>query len=503
MAHEFLIDGRNHTIQEISAAIKPSTKLIILSRIFEKLIQSRKIVDTFTNGPEPVYGLNTGLGGNLKHRLAPEAIPEFQRQILAGRSVGAGDPATETISRTMLLCRIIGMCNAVSGISLSTFEMMVTLFNKNMSPVIPMTGSIGAGDLIIGAHFGGCLVGEGQLWLNGEKLPAKEALRQAELKPIILQAKDALALCNHSAFSTALGVTALIECHRLYTLSKGVSLVSGEGYGINPTIFDDEINRLRPAAGQVNAAAWFRRGLQRSSLYQPDSKRSIQDAISFRVIASLYGTAENALRHATQEIEIELNASSDNPAVLPGAASMLSTPNFHTPAIALAFDTLAIATVHLATAAMQRVVKLMAPQLSGLDRYLSPIGGASAGFVPMQKTAAALLAEIRLQASPASLDAMPVSDMVEDIAPQTPLTIKKLSTQLESFEWLISLEALVGSQAITLRQPKQLGFAANQIYTAIRTEVPPLHEDRSSAPDLATIREVLRTQSITDELISI
>ncbi|MFT7676011.1 MAG: histidine ammonia-lyase, partial [Gammaproteobacteria bacterium] len=268
-------------------------------------------------------------------------------------------------------------------------------------------------------------------------------------------------------------------------------------YGINPTIFDDEINRLRPAAGQVNAASWFRRGLQGSSLYYPDSKRSIQDAISFRVIASLYGTAENALRQATREIEIELNASSDNPAVLPGAANMLSTPNFHTPSIALAFDTLAIVTVHLATAAMQRVVKLMAPQLSGLARYLSPIGGASAGFVPMQKTAAALLAEIRLQASPASLDAMPVSEMVEDIAPQTPLTIKKLSAQLISFEWLISLEALVGSQAVTLRESKQLGFVANYLYYAIRTEVPILEQDRASGPDITTVRELLRAQAVT------
>lgn len=497
MTHVFLIDGRHHTICDLSTAISPSTKLVISSEIFEKLIQSRKIVEAFVNSPEPVYGLNTGLGGNLKHRLSPDEIPNFQRQILAGRSVGVGESASEEISRTMLLCRIIGMSKAVSGISLSTFEMMVNLFNKNCSPVVPMTGSIGAGDLIIGAHFGGCLIGEGKLWLNGEMLPAKNALAEAGLEPVTLQAKDALALCNHSAFSTALGVIALNECHRLYTLSKGVSLLSGEGYGINPTIFDDEINRLRPAAGQVNAASWFRRGLQGSSLYYPDSKRSIQDAISFRVIASLYGTAENALRQATREIEIELNASSDNPAVLPGAANMLSTPNFHTPSIALAFDTLAIVTVHLATAAMQRVVKLMAPQLSGLARYLSPIGGASAGFVPMQKTAAALLAEIRLQASPASLDAMPVSEMVEDIAPQTPLTIKKLSAQLISFEWLISLEALVGSQAVTLRESKQLGFVANYLYYAIRTEVPILEQDRASGPDITTVRELLRAQAVT------
>ena len=220
-------------------------------------------------------------------------------------------------------------------------------------------------------------------------------------------------------------------------------------------------------------------------------------------MAPLFGTARNALALAEGETEIELNGAADNPAVLIDTNEMLSTPNFHTPALALALDTLAIAHVHLATASAQRVLKLMNPQLSGLPKYLSPVGGASSGLLPLQKTVAALLAEIRLHAQPASLDALAVSEMVEDVAPQTPLAARKLATQVDLLKWLIAIEALVAAQAVDLRKPKHLGRVANMLHSAIRAVVSPLHEDRATGPDVAAVRQAISAAELRSVLANI
>ena len=286
-------------------------------------------------------------------------------------------------------------------------------------------------------------------------------------------------------------------------LAQAVTVLSGEGYGMNPSIFEARIHALRPAAGQEQAAAWFRAALEGSSLYASGAPRSIQDALSFRVVAPLFGTARNALAQAEKETEIELNGAADNPAVLLETNEMLSTPNFHTPALALALDTLAIAHVHLATASAQRILKLMNPQLSGLPKYLSPVGGASAGLLPLQKTVASLLAEIRLHAQPASLDAIAVSEMVEDVAPQTPLAARKLATQIDLLQWLIAIEALVAAQAVDLRKPKSLGRVAKMLHTAIRNSVPTLHEDRATGPDVAAVRQAINAAELRSVLANV
>ncbi|MCC7480463.1 MAG: aromatic amino acid lyase, partial [Hyphomicrobiales bacterium] len=233
------------------------------------------------------------------------------------------------------------------------------------------------------------------------------------------------------------------------------------------------------------------------------SPRSVQDALSFRVVATLFGTARNALTQAEKETETEINGAADNPAVLLETDEMLSTPNFHTPALALALDTLAIAHVHLATASAQRILKLMNPQLSGLPKSLSPAGGASAGLLPLQKTVASLLAEIRLHAQPASLDAIAVSEMVEDVAPQTPLAARKLATQIDLLQWLIAIEALVAAQAVDLRKPKSLGRVATLLHDAIRSAVPPLSEDRATGTDVAAVRQAINAAELRSVLANV
>ena len=374
---------------------------------------------------------------------------------------------------------------------------------RGLSPAAPTYGSIGASDLVLTAQMGASLIGQGEIWDNGICRPAAEALHAHGLAPIELAPKDGLALASNSGLSVALAARALSDARNTMDLAQAVTVLSGEAYGMNPSIFEARIHALRPAAGQEQAATWFRAALEGSSLYASGAPRAIQDALSFRVAAPLFGTARNALALAEREAEIELNGAADNPAVLLETSEMLSTPNFHTPALALALDTLAIAHVHLATASAQRVLKLINPHLSGLPKYLSPVGGASAGLAPLQKTVAALLAEIRLCAQPASLDAIAGSETVEDVAPQTPLAARKLATQIDLLHWLIAIEALVAAQAVDLRKPKSLGRVAKMLHSAIRTVVPTLHEDRATGPDVAAVRQAINAAELRNVLANV
>lgn len=497
------LDGSHISLQRFVELADGPVSITLASSIRERLVRAREIVASHAASDQPVYGLNTGLGGNLKHRIEAKDIPAFQAQLLLGRSAGVGPYLPEWISRAAWLSRIIGAARGASGLSLTTFDLMLAMAERGLSPAVPTYGSIGTSDLVLTAQMGATLIGEGEIWDNGTCRPAVEALRAHGLAPIELAPKDGLALANNSSVSIALASHALREARSCMDLAQAITVLSGEGYGMNPSIFEARIHALRPAAGQEQAATWFRAALEGSSLYASGAPCSIQDALSFRVVAPLFGTARSALALAEGETEIELNGAADNPAVLIDTNEMLSTPNFHTPALALALDTLAIAHVHLATASAQRVLKLMNPQLSGLPKYLSPVGGAASGLLPLQKTVAALLAEIRLHAQPASLDALAVSEMVEDVAPQTPLAARKLATQVDLLKWLIAIEALVAAQAVDFRKPKSLGRVANLLHSAVRAVVPPLHEDRATGLDVAVVRQALSAAELRSILANV
>jgi histidine ammonia-lyase len=497
------LDGSHISLQRFVELADGPVSITLAPIVRERLERAREIVARYAASGQPVYGLNTGLGGNLQHRIEAKDIPAFQAQLLLARSAGVGPNLPEWISRAAWLSRIIGAGRGASGLSLQTFDLMLAMAERGLSPAVPTYGSIGTSDLVLAAQMGASLIGHGEIWDNGTCRPAAEALRSHDLAPIELAPKDGLALANNSSLSIALAACALSDARSTMDLAQAVTVLSGEGYAMNPSIFEARIHALRPAAGQEQAAAWFRAALEGSSLYASGAPRSIQDALSFRVVAPLFGTARNALTQAEMETEIELNGAADNPAVLLETNEMLSTPNFHTPALALALDTLAIAHVHLATASAQRILKLMNPQLSGLPKYLSPAGGASAGLLPLQKTVASLLAEIRLQAQPASLDALAVSEMVEDVAPQTPLAARKLSTQIDLLQWLIAIEALVAAQAVDLRKPRSLGRVATLLHAAIRSAVPPLQQDRATGPDVAAVRQAISAAGLRSVLANV
>ena len=488
------IGDRAFGVHEVAALVASSARIALSGAARARIDAARAVVEAYAAGDEPVYGLNTGLGGNIGHRIDREAIRDFQDQLILGRNIGVGEPLPEPVCRAALLTRIIGMATGGSGVSRPALDLLVDLFNRRVTPVIPARGSISAGDLGLSAHMAAVVIGRGEAWLEGRKLAGAEALRAAGLAPARLEPKDGLALCNHSSPTSGHAALTLAELGASLMRAAGVAALSAQGYGANTRIFDARLNAARPAAGQEDAAALFRALLSGGSL--DAAPTTVQDALSFRCLAPVFGTALSAFAAARREVEVEINGAADNPLVLVEDGLMLSTPNFHTPSIALAVDALCIAIAHVAAAGAQRVIKLMNPALSKLPRYLSPVGGASAGYVPLQKTAAALYAEIRLAAAPASLDAMPVSDSVEDIAPLTLLAVRKLAAQLATFKLLVTVEALVAAQAVDLRDGLSLSPPSQLMHDLIRARAPMLQADREAGADVMATAQALEDPSL-------
>ena len=470
----------------ISASVVPAT-LEVTGQARKRLLENRKVVEEFANGAQPVYGLNTGLGANLDHRLMPKDIEAFQLQMIEGRSVGIGKTLPEPLSRGVLLYRIISAARGGSGINPELFDHLCNIYEAGLAPAIPETGSIGTGDLVQNAHFAGAVFGLGTMWVNGKLIVAEDALKEKNLRPPKLGPKDAMVLINHSGITVARCGFVLSRIAHWFETGKASALMAFEAYNANPDIFDEETNALRPAPGQLEVANWFRQQLQGCE----NDDHKIQDALSYRTIAPVYGSAWTALRNALDAWMLEMNGLSDSP-VITGKKQMLSTSNFHSPALALALEAVCLANAMVANSIFQRIQKLMNPELSGLPKYLSPVGGSSAGFVPAQKTAASLLAEIRHSALPAAIDAPPVSETVEDMAPMTPLVAAKLERQLNSLETLTALEAVTGAQAMDLRQPKRTSPLTRKLHEHLRSKVMPMKEDRPLSPDIDNAIALLR-----------
>jgi len=461
-----------------------------------RVTAARAVVERAAAGERPIYGLNTGLGGNLKHRLAPEEITAFQTQFVVGRAIGVGEPLSRAVVRAAMLARANSMALGGAGVSPAVLDLLIAFLNRDVTPVVPRWGSIGAGDLGLLAHIALVVIGRGWAEYDGHVLPGAEALRAAGLAPETLGPKDGLALCNGNALSGGMAGLALHSARRVLREADRAAVLSFEGYAANPTIFDARLAAARPAFGQVAAAQRFRALLAGSSLYDAGAARSIQDALSFRCLSQVHGAAHDATDHAVVACELELNAAADNPLVIAADDEILSTGNFHLMALALAGDAAAIALSSVAAMAVGRIIKLMEPQFTQLPRYLSPIGGASAGFVSMQKTAVALYGEIRRHASPACLDQFAVSETVEDHSSQAPLVYAKLTDQVAALERLVALEMLVAAQAVDLRKPERLGAASAPLHAAIRAVVPPLDADRECGADVEKVMTAVRAMTL-------
>jgi len=480
------LNGSEISLKSFCDAVASPVKLLPNDHVISKIKSAHETVLEHVADDLPIYGLNTGLGSNLGHRLKPEEISDFQLQIIAGRAIACGDPLPENTGRGVLLARIISAANGYSGISVRLFKYLIAVYETGLSPTIPEYGSIGDSDLVQNAHMGLAIMGKGEFWRDGTIVDSERALSEAGLKPPILQPKEGLILVSHSGLTVTRVALSLQDASHSIEMAKSATVLSYAGYGANQNIHDERIHTLRMAPGQAEAALWFRDALKGSE-HKP---RRVQEALSYRTVAPAFGASQHAFESAISVWEHELNGSSDSPVVLDNG-EMLSTVNFQSPALALAIATLSQSLVTIAIGAVQRMQKMMNAELSDLPAYLSPVGAASAGFAPSQKTASVLLAEIRHEANPVHLNLVPMSNGVEDMASMTPLAATKLQQLIKPFKLLSGLEALVACQAIDLRKPEKMSLLTGMLHGLIRGKIPMMKEDRALGEDINTCTEIL------------
>ncbi len=496
---QHLIDSAFITCDVLAAWARGANRFAFSAAALQRLQSDRQVVQRHIDSGAPVYGLNTGLGGNLAYRLDASEVVAFQEQVIVGRMIGMGAALPLEVVRAAQLARVISFARGGTGVSPEAAQAVMQLLDRGVTPVVPMLGSIGAGDLGLSAHLAAPVIGQGEAFFQGRRYHGAGALAAAGLVPVCLQAKDGLGLINASPVTAGYAALVASDLAQLLLVAAAVAALADEGYAANLSAFDPRIAAARPAGAQVAVATLFRALLAGSSLYGAPP-RSIQDALSFRTMAQVFGSTHAALAMLGDAVEAEINGISDSPLVLATEGEMLSSPNFHPPMVALAFDSMAIALTHLATASVQRIIKLQNPALSGLPRYLSPVGGASVGFNAMQKTAAALHAEIRLKATPASLDAVVVSDTVEDHATHALLCVRKLDEQMRLMRHLVAVEALVAAQAVDLRGAVRLGAGTQPVFAAVRSAVAPLQADRPCGPDAMAAQDALFADSLVQAL---
>jgi histidine ammonia-lyase len=485
------------TIDDVVAVARGGATVALSSDVAPRLAAARAVVEALVAGDAPIYGVNSALGANVGARVESGALETFQRDAIRARAVAFG-PAYDTASvRAMLFARAASLAVGGTGISPSIVDAIVALLNERVHPRVPRIGSIGVADLPQLSHVALVLIGEGEAEVDDTPMPGADALARAGLAPIALAAKDAIALI--SANSATVGRAALVLADAVALLDHWNAAValSYEGFRANLSPLDPRVVRARPAPGQVDIADRLHALLAGSRLFDKGAARRVQDPLSLRCVPQVHGALHWMLGEARAQVELELNAAGESPLVLVDDGEMLSTSNFHVPALALAFDSAAIALAQCAALAVERCIRFMSPAMTGLPLQLTRHGPVESGFATIQKPLTALWNEIRLRANPGSLDFLPVSEGVEDHAPMTLTTVEKLADIVERVYYLIAIESLIAAQAVDLHAlaPDTLGAGARAQYERVRSTVPPLDHDRPLGPDIDCVARMLRETS--------
>lgn len=489
---DVVLNGQDLTLEQVVEVAVAKRQVTVSEAAAARLAAARTVVDDLALGDRAIYGLNTGLGALRSFRIAPEDAASFQKKILLSHAVGIPPDYPPHVARAIMLARLNGMARGGAGVSPAVFERLLLLLNRDIVPIIPRRGSVGMADLAPLAHMALPLVGEGEVWVEGERLPASVALANAGLAPITLGPKDGVSLVSANSAATGHGALVLARMMALLSHADLAAALSIDAFLANPSPLDERLITVRPHQGQVMTTMRLRALLEGSSCHDSRFRRSLQDPISFRCIPHVHGPCHESLAVARRVVEMELNSTTDNPVVLPEAHDIVSNGNFHPAGLAIAFETLSLALSHLASIAASRMLRLNDPSMTGLPAQLIVRPGLNSGFGVLQKTVTMLNAHVRYLAAPASLDFMPVAGSIEDHSTMATTVVGKLEEQIEACEQILSIEMLTAAQAIGMREGTTLGRGTGAAYRRLRQDVPFMEEDRNISLDVATICRLVR-----------
>jgi histidine ammonia-lyase len=450
-------------------------------------------------GNEPVYGINTGFGKLASIKIDSADVATLQRNLILSHCCGVGAPLPENIVRLIMALKLISLGRGASGVRLELVRLLENMLEKGVTPVIPEKGSVGAsGDLAPLAHLAAVMMGEAEAFFAGERLSGSEALARAGLTPVVLAAKEGLALINGTQASTALALAGLFRAHRAAQAALITGAMSTDAAMGSSAPFTADIHTLRGHKGQIDTAAALRALLEGSVIRQShlEGDERVQDPYCIRCQPQVDGACLDLLRSVARTLEIEANAVTDNPLVL-SDDSVVSGGNFHAEPVAFAADQIALAVCEIGAIAQRRIALLVDPALSyGLPAFLALKPGLNSGLMIAEVTSAALMSENKQMSHPASVDSTPTSANQEDHVSMACHGARRLLQMTDNLFGIIGIEAMTAAQGIEFRAPLTTSAELQKAIACLRAVVPTLQEDRYLAPDLEAAAKLVADGSL-------
>ena len=500
--NKLVIDSQHLTVKDVLNVSKNKAKVEIGEKAYKKIDTARKIVENIVEKGDPVYGINTGFGKFCNVQISKEELKILQENLIMSHSCGVGDALPEDIVRGIMILRMNNLSKGYSGISRETFEQIKNLLNHEITPFIPEQGSLGAsGDLAPLSHMALALMGLGDVFYKGLKIPADEALKQEGLKPIQLKEKEGLALINGTQVMTSIGVHAIDDARKLAKFSDLSAAMTTEALNGITDAFYEGIHEIRNQTGQIKTAENMRNILKDSKNTTKQAEIRVQDAYTIRCIPQIHGASKDAINYVSDILYKEINAVTDNPLIFPENGKVISGGNFHGQPVALAMDFLGIAVSEIANVSERRIERLVNPQLSGMPAFLSNNGGLNSGYMIPQYVAASLVSENKVLAHPASVDSIPSSANQEDHVSMGTIAARKAKQIVENVKKVIAIEFLTAAQAIDIKDQKDNLSSTNRfIYDKIRERVSFMEKDRIIHNDIVEMEKLLNEDKFFEEI---
>jgi len=488
----FTITGDAITVDDCYAIVESGAQIALSPEAEERIKRCRATIEKLMAENRTIYGVNTGFGKLSNTRIKNDEAESLQQNIVISHACGVGKPLPSNVVRMVMFITMLRFAKGHSGIRLETVNTLIEMLNKGVIPVVPEKGSLGAsGDLVPLAHIALVLIGFGEAMYKGEVMSGAEAMKIAGIKPVVLGYKEGLALLNGTQVMNALGIFAIMESFKLFkTANISTALMMEAVKGCMPA-FDERIHAIRPHKGQMAVAKEVKSLLDGSG--NVGKSENIQNPYSLRCVPQVHGATLDALHYVKSVLETELNSVTDNPLIFPDDEDVLSGGNFHGQPLALALDFLAIAISELANISERRIEQLVNPQLSGLAPFLINNSGLNSGMMIAQYTAASLVSENKIYASPASVDSIPSSANQEDHVSMGSISARKLDGIVENVRNVLAIELMCAAQAIDLSDAVEgLSPMTAKVYKAIRQRVPILEKDRTLYTDINQIAGMIR-----------
>jgi len=505
---KLVLDGTSLTLDDINSFLKQNPTVVISKEAQKKIYASRKLVDKWVDKEEVIYGVTTGFGEFANVNISKENIRQLQENLILSHAAGSGDYLPYFIVKIMMLLRLNALARGYSGIRMSTLQLIIDMMKNNIIPAIPSQGSVGSsGDLVQLAHMTLAMIGKGNVNVvedlfkeNGRIVSSAKALRKFGLKPVVLEAKEGLALINGTQMMTAFASFIAIRAKRLIKLADISAALSHEALRATDKAFDERIHQLRPFPGQLTTAknilTLIRNSEIRKSHLENDSR--IQDAYSIRCVPQIHGASRDAIDYVVSRVEIEINSVNDNPVIFPETEEHIEGGNFHGQSMALAMDFMSIALSELANVSERRIERMVNGALSGLPRFLANNGGLNSGLMIAQYTAASLVSENKVLSHPASVDSIPTSANQEDHNSMGSIAAQKCFKIMQNLENVLAIELLTAAQAVEFLKPLKCGVGTSIAYKEVRKIVEPLENDRILYDDIKKVLSLVKNDSILD-----